>query len=114
MEQKRRLRRRYAVARIRLKPAGPGRWSEAVLLNISKEGIGLYATRPLRKKEAVAIRLAYLDRSGPRDTEQVQGVVRWVKRIGSHYAAGIAFEAVVTKESFPLLARCVARASSSG
>jgi len=50
MEEKRKLRRRYMLAEVKVKSSESQGWIDAVMLNISRGGIGLYASKPLKKR----------------------------------------------------------------
>ncbi len=106
MDEKRKSKRRHLLAEVKIKPEG-GVWIEATLMNINSGGIGLYAMKPLEKKDKVAIRITYIERSELKTEEEIPGVVRWVQPIGKHHAAGIMFIEKVTKRNFPVLSRCL-------
>ncbi len=106
MEEKRKSRRRHLLAEVRIRLEGGG-WIEAVLMNINRGGIGLYAMQPLKQKDRVEIRITYLEHAELKTVEEIPGVVRWVQPIGKHHAAGIMFAEKVTKRNFPVLSRCL-------
>lgn len=110
MEEKRRLRRRYLLAEVKVKPAGENAVVDAVLMNINRGGLALYAMAPLKKNSRVAVRITYLEDGKPRQSEEVPGVVRWVHSIGQKYAAGVMFTENVSKRNFPHLSKCLAMA----
>lgn len=107
MEEKRRLRRRYLLARVNVRAQTGSDWTEAVLMNINRGGIGLYAVAPVRKKSKVVVRITYLDNGKEKTSEEIPGVVRWSQKIGNHYSAGIMFEAKINKKNYPILSKCL-------
>ncbi|CAG1066169.1 hypothetical protein BAC1_01773 [uncultured bacterium] len=113
MEEKRKLRRRYMLAEVKVRPSDGQEWIDAVMLNISRGGIGLYASRPLRKKERVSIKITYMDGTRPVEAEEIPGVVSWVQPVGDKAGAGIMFDAKITRKSFPILSRCLEYARSN-
>lgn len=111
MEEKRKLRRRYLLAEVKVRTQEG--LMDAVMLNISRGGIGLYASRPLKKKEKVSVRITYMEGPRPVEAEEIPGVVSWVQQVGDKVGAGIMFEAKVTRSSFPVLSRCLEYAKSN-
>lgn len=107
MEEKRRLRRRYMLAEVRIRPSGSSEWIEAVLMNISKGGLGVYAMERLSPRGRVSVRITYLEKRRLTEVEEIPGVVRWVQPIGSRYAAGVMFDAKVNRATYPILSRCL-------
>lgn len=107
MEEKRKLRRRYMLGEVKVKSPMSQVWIEAVMLNISRGGIGLYAPEPLKKKEKVSIKITYMEGQKPVEAEEIPGVVSWVQPVGDNVGAGITFDAKVTRQSFPILSRCL-------
>ncbi|MFQ5736540.1 MAG: PilZ domain-containing protein [Thermodesulfobacteriota bacterium] len=110
-KEKRKLRRRPLLGEVRVRPSGGQEWVEALVLNISRGGIGLYASQRIRKGQKVDIRISYLEGSRLKEVEQIPGKVRWVQAIGSHLAIGIMFEEKITRKTFPVLNRCLAYAA---
>lgn len=113
MDEKRKLRRRYMLAEVKVKSSESAGWIEAVMLNISRGGIGLYASEPLKKREKVSIKITYMEGQKPVEAEEVPGVVSWVQPVGGRFGAGIMFEARVTRKTFPILSRCLEYARSN-
>ena len=113
MEEKRKLRRRYMLAEVKVKSSESHGWIDAVMLNISRGGIGLYASGPLKKREKVSIRITYMEGARPVEAEEIPGVVSWVQPVGDHVGAGIMFEAKVNRKTFPILSRCLEYARSN-
>lgn len=107
MYRKRKWKRDYLVAEVKIRPYPNGTWMHTVLMNINKGGIGLYAMSEIAKNQKVAVRITYLERGKMREVEEIHGTIRWVQFIGMHYAAGIMFEEQVTKDNFPILSRCL-------
>lgn len=113
MEEKRKLRRRYMLAGVKVRPALGGKWIEAVMLNISRGGIGLYSAEPLTKRAKVAVKITYMEGSTPTEAEEIPGMVSWVQPVGDKFGAGIMFEAKVNRKTFPILSRCLDYAKSN-
>ena len=113
MEEKRKLRRRYMLAGVKVRPSDSPAWIEAVMLNISKGGIGLYAAEPLKHKGKVSIKITYMNGKDPVETEEIPGVVSWVQPVGSKFGAGAEFEAKVNGKTFPILSKCLEYARSN-
>ena len=113
MEEKRKLRRRYMLAEVKVKSSESPAWIDAVMLNISRGGIGLYASRPLKKREKVSIKITYMEGQSPTEAEEIPGVVSWVQPVGDRFGAGIMFDARVSRKTFPVLSRCLEYARSN-
>lgn len=113
MEERRKLKRRYMLAEVRIKTANSDHWIQAVIMNINRGGIGLYAMEPVKKKDKLTIKITYLERTRMKEVEELPGVVRWVQPIGQHYAAGISFEIHVNRKTFPILTQCLEFAKSN-
>jgi hypothetical protein len=113
MEEKRKLRRRYMLAGVKVKSSESPGWIEAVMLNISRGGIGLYASTPLKKREKVSIKITYMEGEKPVEAEELPGVVSWVQPVGDRFGAGIMFDAKVSRSTFPILSRCLEYARSN-
>lgn len=113
MEEKRKLRRRYMLAEVKVRPAMGGRWIEAVMLNISRGGIGLYAAEPLSKRDKVSVKITYMEGQTPTEAEEIPGTVSWVQPVGDKFGAGIMFEAKVNRKTYPKLSRCLDYAKSN-
>lgn len=113
MEEKRKLKRRYMLAEVKIKPSGSERWIDAVMLNISRGGIGLYAAEPLSKRARVSIKIIYMEGPNPTEAEEIPGVVSWVQPVGSRFGAGIMFDTKVNRKTFPILSRCLDYAKSN-
>lgn len=109
--EKRRPRRRLLLGEVQVRPSGGETWLSATVMNISRGGIGLYATERVKKGQKVAIKITYMENSKLKEAEEIPGKVRWVQPIGEHYAVGVMFEEKVTKKSFPNLNGCLAYAA---
>lgn len=107
MDESRRYKRRNLLAEVRIRPREGGLWLQAVLTNIHRGGVGVYAMGALKKKEKVSVRITYLEDGRQREIEEIPGIVRWVQPIGESSAAGIMFDAVIGPKTFPLLTRCL-------
>ncbi|HLC17639.1 MAG TPA: PilZ domain-containing protein [Thermodesulfobacteriota bacterium] len=106
MEDRRRSERRQLLGEIRIRPDG-SEWTQAVLTNINRGGVGLYVFGPMNKKESVSMRITYLKEGELNETEEVRGTVRWVKEIGGYNAAGIMFAEEINSRKYPNLLRCL-------
>lgn len=113
MEEKRKLKRRYMLAEVKVRPLGGGKWIDAVMLNISRGGIGLYAAETLGRREKVSVKIIYMEGPNPMEAEEIPGVVSWVQPVGNRFGAGIMFEARVNRTTFPILSRCLDYAKSN-
>mgnify|MGYP003411375369 CR=1 FL=1 len=105
MEEKRKLRRRYMLAGVKVRPSDSPAWIEG--------GIGLYAAEPLKHKGKVSIKITYMNGKDPVETEEIPGVVSWVQPVGSKFGAGVEFEAKVNGKTFPILSKCLEYARSN-
>lgn len=113
MEERRRLRRRSLVAEVGLKLAGGDSWTEAVLMNINRGGIGVYTSAEMKKKTRVLVRIIYKDGTKRVTSEEIPGIIRWVARVGTQNGAGIMFIDRVNRRNFPLLSKCLDYAKMS-
>jgi hypothetical protein len=107
MKERRRLKRRYLLAEVRVKHLKEAVGISAQALNINRGGIGVYLIKRYNKGAAVTVSITFLDRGMKRTTEEIKSTVRWCQRIGKNYAAGIRFDEVINKRSFPILTRCL-------
>lgn len=101
------------LTEVKVRPSEGREWIDAVMLNISRGGIGLYASEPLKKREKVSIKITYMEGARPVEAEEIPGVVSWVQPVGDHTGVGIMFEAKVTRKTFPMLSRCLEYARSN-
>lgn len=113
MEEKRKLRRRYMLAEVKVRPLEGHKWIDAVLLNISRGGIGLYAAERLERRQKVSVKIIYMEGPNPMEAEEIPGVVSWVQPVGDRFGAGIMFEAKVNRSTYPMLSRCLDYAKSN-
>jgi hypothetical protein len=113
MKENRTLMRRHLLAEVKIKPGAGGDWIQAVLTNINRGGIGLYAMGALKEEEKVAVRISYLDEGKVTEVEEVPGTVRWAQTIGESTAAGIGFDEAITKALYPILDRCLEQIKSA-
>ncbi len=111
MADKRKLRRKHLLGEVKVRPINGQDWIEALVMNISRGGIGLYGNERMRKGQKVTVSITYLEGSKMKEVEQIAGKVCWVQPIGNKVALGIMFEEKVTKKTFPILNRCLAYAS---
>lgn len=101
------------LAGVKVRPSGSPAWIEAVMLNISKGGIGIYAAEPLKHKEKVSIKITYMNGKDPVETEEIPGAVSWVQPVGLKFGAGVMFEAKINSRTFPILSKCLEYARSN-
>lgn len=107
MKENRQLTRRHLLAEVKIKPDGSEDWIQAVLTNINRGGIGLYAMGALKEKAKVSVMISYLDEGKVTEVEEVPGTVRWAQTIGESTAAGIGFDEAITRALYPILDRCL-------
>jgi len=107
MEEKRKLRRKYLLAGVKLRLSGEQEFVDAVMLNINRGGIGIYASGPLRKGTKVSVRITYMNGKKPVEAEEIPGGVRWVQSFGTKFGAGVMFSSKVNKKTFPILSTCL-------
>lgn len=107
MEEKRRLRRKYLLAGVRIRFSGALESVDAVMLNINRGGIGIYASGPLKKGTKVSVRITYINGKKPVEAEEIPGVVRWVQPVGTKFGAGVMFSSKVNRNTFPILSMCL-------
>lgn len=113
MNERRRLRRRYLLAEVKLRPEKEENWTDAVLMNINSGGMGLYSLGPLRKKSKVVVKIIYREGGKKTVSEEIPGIIKWVTSIGSHQAAGVMFSTRVNKKNFPVLCKCLSYAAKN-
>ena len=104
---RRKFERRYLVAEVQLRKEEGGSRVNAMAVNISDDGIGLYTTEPLEEDEKVTVKVTVLIRGTLIVTEEVPGTVRWVEPIDRNYAAGVKFGSSIVDSEFPVLHRCL-------
>jgi len=110
MEEKRRLRRRYLLAEVKVRPQTDDDWTDAVLMNINRGGMCLYALGSIRNKSRVVIKIIYSEGRKKLISEEIPGVVKWVVPVGGQRAAGVMFTEKVSRANFPVLSKCLAYA----
>lgn len=79
----------------------------ALIINISHNGIGVYAEEMLNTREKVIVTFKALMNGALETTEGVPGTIVWCNLIGKRYAAGISFKKVINGKDFPVLAKCI-------
>ncbi|MCP3678230.1 MAG: PilZ domain-containing protein [Deltaproteobacteria bacterium] len=107
MKQRRKSKRPYILAKVKIKLGGSAPSMEAVAINLSRKGIGVYTGRPLKQGSKVVIKLTFFDGKGFKTTEDAPGIVRWVLEMGGQYAAGIQFNTLILKKRQPALYACL-------
>src|SRR3990170_3059657 len=107
MEERRKLTRRHILGGVRIRPGTTGRWTEAVLTNISRGGVGLFVKGPINKDDTVTVKITYLKGGEITEVEEVRATVRWVQGIGGYNAAGVMFAEEIGRENFPNLSACL-------
>lgn len=114
MKQRRKLKRPYILAKVKIKPVKGGPSMEAMAINMSRGGIGVYIKRPLKKEQQVVVKLIFFDGKGFKTTEDTPAKVRWILEFGGQYAAGIRFDNLVYKKNQPALYSCLEYAKRHG
>ena len=107
MAERRRLRRRYLLAEVKVKALKGSAAISAQTMNIHRGGIGLYLKKRFTKGTGVILMITFLDKGRTKVTEEVKATVRWCQRIGGNYGAGLRFEETINKENFPVLTKCL-------
>ena len=107
MGEQRSAKRPYILAKVKIRPVRGGTSMEAVALNLSRKGIGVYIKRPLKQGRKVVVKLIFCDENGLKTTEDTPGTVRWVLKFGGQYAAGIQFDSLIYKKHQPVLYACL-------
>jgi hypothetical protein len=107
MKQRRNTKRPYILAKVKIKQVGGVPSMEAVAINLSRKGIGVYTRRPLKQGRKVIIKLTFFDGKGFKTTEDAPGTVKWVLEMSGQYAAGIQFDTLILKKRQPALYACL-------
>ena len=109
MTEKRQNTRPYILAKVKIKPKGGSPSVEAVAINLTRKGIGIYIRHKqlLKEGKKVTLKLTFFDGKGFKTTEDMPGTVRWVLEFGGQCAAGIQFDGPVYKKDRPALYTCV-------
>lgn len=79
----------------------------ALIINISRNGIGVYAEKMLDAGGDVIVTIKALVNGALETTEGVPGTIVWCNLIGKRYAAGISFKKAINGKDFPVLAKCI-------
>ncbi|HAG49741.1 MAG TPA: hypothetical protein DHU69_08380 [Deltaproteobacteria bacterium] len=108
MANHRRFKRQYIIAEAKIRTLKKDNlWINAMLINISKGGIGLYLKKSLKTGEKVAVKIAFLRNDKIRIVEEMPGIIKWARQIGNNYAAGIMFDEAINKKTTPRLWNCL-------
>ncbi|MBI3399425.1 MAG: PilZ domain-containing protein [Deltaproteobacteria bacterium] len=114
MKDKRGHRRHYIIAEANIKLFRDGsKWINTMLVNISKDGIGIYSKRPFKTREKIVVQIAFLEHKRLQIVEEINGTIRWARQIGNNYAAGIMFDKIINKNNYPGLWMCIKYAKSN-
>ncbi len=108
MKERRRYRRFHLAGSVKIKLAKGS--VDALTLNLSLGGIGVYAKNKLETGTEVIVLIKFLRRGVLKSVEAMPGKVRWVMPIGVEYGVGIKFDRKVNKDATPLLYECIAYA----
>ena len=106
MGEQRRAKRPYVLAKVMIKPVKGGASMEAVAINLSRKGIGVYIKRSLKQGRKVLVQLTFFDEKGAKTTEATRGTIRLILELGGQYAAGIDFDHLIRKKDQPILYSC--------
>ncbi|MFQ5328503.1 MAG: PilZ domain-containing protein [Thermodesulfobacteriota bacterium] len=107
MKKRRKAERPYLLAKVKIKQVDGSPSAEAVAINLSKGGIGVYLKRSIKEGAKVVVKLTFFDGKGFKSTEDTPGTVRWVLEMGGQYAAGIKFDSLIYKKRQPALYACL-------
>jgi len=91
------------ISGIELNPVGKKRKYKGYVANISRSGMAIYITTPLKVKSSVELKLMFVDDEGVKWSEAVVGKVKWTRK-KFVAAAGIEFEGLTKKTQPTLLA----------
>jgi hypothetical protein len=71
---------------------------DGYVLNISRDGMGLYATRMLRSGTNVTLKLYFLGQEGLETVEGLKGMITWCFESGRFITLGVRFVKPITAE----------------
>ena len=101
LSTKRKFKRVGIVSGIEVTPLGKKRKYKGYVANISRGGMAIYITTPLKASSSVELKLSFVDDEGVSWSEAVVGKVKWIhKKFVA--AAGIEFQDL-TKKRHPTL-----------
>lgn len=80
---------------------------DAVVLNITNYGIGIYTDTRLKTDERIIVSIILNQEDRVIRSEEVHGLVRWVQRIKKIYSVGISFETKINEKEFPIFTKCL-------
>ena len=80
MVNKRRFKRVGIISGIEVTPIGKKRKHKGFVANISRGGIAIYTTTPLKVKSSVELKLMFVDDEGANRSEAVMGKVKWIHK----------------------------------
>jgi hypothetical protein len=112
-EKRRRTKRPYILATIEIRPIRGSSAMDALTINISKYGVGLYSKKQLKKGRRVTVKLTFFDGKGMKTTEDMKGTVSWSQKLGKQYAVGIKFDESVNRKNYPVLNTCLGYAQKN-
>ena len=109
MREQRSAKRPYVLAKVKIKLKGGVPSMEAVAINLTRQGIGIYIrqSRALKKGRKVTVKLIFFDGKGFKTTEDMPGTIQWVLELGGQCAAGIQFDSSIYKKHQPVLYACL-------
>ncbi len=103
MAERRRLTRRYVIGEVSITPAGGGDAIGAEAIDVNAGGVGLYLASKVEAEKNVLISITLNTEEDEHVTEEVKGVVLWVRPVGNRFSASIKFDEAITSTLFPAL-----------
>ena len=91
------------IASVEFEEKGVTRLIQAVIANISLQGIGLYSYDSMKVKKFVSININFISINGEIKTDSVDGFVIFKKKIGKTYFLGIQFLEEINAKKQPSL-----------
>ncbi|MEE8184994.1 MAG: PilZ domain-containing protein [Thermodesulfobacteriota bacterium] len=110
---KRKTKRPYVLATIRIKPIRGGLEIDALTINISKNGVGLYSKKQMKKGRRVVVKVTFFDGKGMKTSEDMKGTVSWSQKLGKQFAVGIKFDESINRKNYPVLHTCLVYAQKN-
>ena len=80
MENKRHFKRLGIISGIEVATVGKKKKLQGYVANISRGGVAIYITGPLKPKSLVELKLVFLDDEGTKWSEAVKGKVKWIRK----------------------------------
>jgi len=108
----RRHSRKYLIAEVKLRTLDNGKLMDAMAINISAGGIGIYTLEALKPRQKVAVKMTVLVKQTVIVSEEIPGTIRWVRSFEKNHAAGIEFSRKIDKKNYPILSKCLEQSRS--